>query len=70
MATENRGGSRVRGFDSLIMPAIDNPVPMPAGAVVPARAPQSQPAVPARAPQPQPAPPQSEPSQPAAALPS
>jgi hypothetical protein len=29
---------------SLIMPRVDNPLPMPAGAAVPARTPQSQPA--------------------------
>ena len=44
---------------SLIMPRAVNPLPMPAGAAVPARAPQSQPASPP-----------AEPSHPAAALPS
>jgi hypothetical protein len=35
MAEKNISGFRIRGFDSLIMPTPENPVPMPKGAAVP-----------------------------------
>jgi hypothetical protein len=56
MAEEHFSNS-VNYGESLIMPRVINPLPMPAGAAVPARPPQSQP-TPI---------PQAEPAQPAAA---
>jgi hypothetical protein len=41
MSEQRNNNSAVK--DSQIMPRVINPLPMPAGAAVPARAPQSQP---------------------------
>jgi hypothetical protein len=59
MAKQGNDGTRGHTFDSQIMPRLEIKIPMPPGAAIPARAPQSQPA-----------PPQAEPARPAAALPS